>query len=1534
MAESWEDGLDEVPAAPTTPPAAATTAPSDSGDWTAGLDAQVTESPSLKTSDYFPTLEAPELQPLLMSPRDIAHEEQSKQAAAWKVFRGVIESTGIPAMFEVAQGAKEKYVDPVLRLAQARNRMDYEMSGLGPTLREKSPAAAFLAENLGQLALGPSALAPEKPEVAEGSPLVAKAVTSWEEGLKTYGRISPEYLLGGEDRDQKLQEAATKATAFIQGLSQEAGKLGLYLIPGVGSQEAGATFGIRTAGRLAEGATGGFFSELATPGGNLAAGTIGGAAAGPALGGLFEAAGRGLAKMSSNPAKLRKSWEVLGMLPPQSEEQAVKAVFYDTPAPVIPTKDAPKNAAFVAVDVTPEGEIAAKFAAIESDGKLTAQDIAPQKGNLDVTKVDSPRPSNPDATVPGKRALGQPVELPKALAPKEAPKAKEVLPEVMALKRAQENGLTTLLSVEARAAARNSPSLNWVTGVDELGAYRVASSSQPTEDILPKLIDTMGDPEWRELNPARFEGGVLVADETGLAKLVDIKNQRLQIESLRTRGLARVQLPDGTTAHGYVRQITAGDLGGRVAPEDAGKEFWYIYPADADEGIPRNLKEAIMLPKQDPSVRILDGDNELKKVIEERNSILADIEDQAQSAYDVRMGTSEGGAPPLDPPPPQSPPPPPPGPGPGNVPPTLGAQLGWLQALRNGGDWLSRKFINATSRGSETLAQAAAIAHSLDSFESLKGSAYKSLQEAIPELQRLPAAKVHAVQADIGKQVMGKMSLDELTARHPELSAKVYERLRLEQADAQADVAKLSKLGILGAAPTPLTGDLEQLSGLFLRDLMPPGEWAAKVKRDKGFHNSLIASAMDAIYSKGKFSQLPKEAQLAWAERHVNEVIGDDAARRASEKFGGLGYVRTFEQTAAGKSVMPSRDYAPWERLAMGEVEDGLIVLAAKKAQRKQLIAHGEMWQSLVQAGTVVPQESLTPQQIAAGWKPLPMEASYGFAAGHYVSPNDYEDLITIPNQQYNFDNMIGTAINAMKYGQTVLNPGSWGANFFGNAQGMALTGLVNPFAYPTKVAAGMSDFVDDVKAFKKLPGIAGHITNDLDGIRRDRLSEAMKRGIVGSNFSTDEFNAGAQAWSRILDSVTGLNGKRSMIDVFKVGFKRTAQDVAQLYGVADDIWKYAAWSSGLEAAGINRVTGEVDVKAVLQFLPDGWTAAHGPAALRKAAMDYVSLKIHRGMPMLDRTGQAISRTAPAQGTVINPYIKITTELTRNYAMLPFRMAKEKGFAARMVAYGGVLAASYGTFLGYKQLAGIDAETEQRAYASAPESVQQFKVPSLACFARDEKGRLTCLDMGFMATPLTWVAGDPSQAPVANMLTNMLLAPISGTPTEAVAGDMLQVFGLQSPRLDVGKLPEWKQTGAMQLGRLMAKYGPGGIRNTYNTLERGGFGFTPRNTLGQPIPPQSPGVTGFNLLAGPNRAVQIGGEEAERAAQISAKIKAAETRNNLRSLVRNTKEGQSTGPLSAPLNKQEAVQRQREALLKQQQKLTETHKLFAPRKLQ
>lgn len=1076
----------------------------------------------------------------------------------------------------------------------------------------------------------------------------------------------------------------------------------------------------------------------------------------------------------------------------------------------------------------------------------------------------------------------QPIKLTQVV-PKDVPVIEDALPE----------GYFDTLTAAEEAALREE-GLALGLGKQET---LVAKGVGDDWDALAGTQDIFGKSAKGEGLVLAIEGG----DGSGTARLYDIADPKLHAQILETRMLSEVTLPDGRKVLGY------------PGPSDI------LLMPDADEMIPGAAKQDINLAGMDVEIKPVTRPR-IKELLREREYLLREAEnaaataeaDAAASARDVALGGNGDGSK-IPPPPPHDAPPPIPPQNPHNVSPTEEIAVRWWDRISQ--SKLAKGLLNPTARGPRDVSDLAMMSQSVDTFERLRMDSVKAFEKRVPEVSKMaPAAQRQAMQ-NIERFVVGDIKLDQLKALHPELAASSFKMLEEAKLQTAVDEQRLINLGILreGQSSKDLgidpTDDIGYLTKLYWRNLLGPGEWRRIMMKDEATMKRLVSQIQQDVYSTPEYRLRTAEQKKALAERHLDYLLGNPE-KMAEAKANPEGAYKKISLEASN-SLKARKDLRDWEKVALGEIDNPFIRMAEARTRQKQLVLQGEMWKSVSENPKLsVREDAATPQQIK-DWVPVPANPNkYGLTAGMRVTPETWEAMVQAPLAQKNMSTFLTKSVNAIKYGQTVGNPGSWVSNFVSNAQGAAMSNMVNPFASPYLVGKGMLEFGRDLEAHKLAPGVMGDV-------RRNRFQKFMELGIVGSDYSTAEFRESSAKWQKLLEKeASTFNGKVNPIDLFPrmlSGAKRGKEQLARWYGSIDTMWKYSTALNGLKKAGMDLDTGLItDKKKALRFISDRYMPGMSDENVNKQVYLEVAARINKSFPQLDRVGSAVNKLGQAAG-IVNPYIKVQSELLRNYGTLPKRMLTEPGMAANMLGYGTLVGTAYFLNKELRQANGINQEEVDQAFASAPPSVARFKIGAMVLPWRTKDGRLTLIDLTQLFEPLTYLRGSPEAAAPGKMLQNLVSMPANGGLLEPELQDMLAMGGIGDPAYRPKAPAEWQEGGARLLWEAVNRLGPGIIRNTYNTLERGQVGFSPKGVKGPEQDAQSGLVTGANLILGPNRFQEIGGQAQHTRARQFADAQIQQADAEL-SRIGAMNEGQSTGPLTAPLNKAQAEARARAVL--------------------
>ena len=1037
------------------------------------------------------------------------------------------------------------------------------------------------------------------------------------------------------------------------------------------------------------------------------------------------------------------------------------------------------------------------------------------------------------------------------------------------------------------------------------------------------------------------EGSVLVIEGNGgdgTARLYEINSYKLQQHVMRNRILAEVEMPEGK-AHGF------------LVPTEGG---YALMPPDAAENFPRGRSNVldVTLQKKEGKVKILD-DAGIQRVLRERDAYRAQLEEnRAKSdafarAYetDIQNG-GNGNGDKLPPAPPNEPPGETPPPNPHNVQPDDGPKASWLSKMTG---LVGRNLIGPTARGPMRLADAASEAFSVSSLERLSKDLGQSLNETTAALSKLPVERQKQAQLNLNDYILGNLSKKDLIRQHPELSKGIADRIETEKQMTQALELELERLQIIGTeeertAARGLHAD-EQLEDyaaqLYWRDIAKPGQWRNIAKKDTDGYNAIVAQIQKDIYSEGKYkgASYDDAQRLALAKKHFDYLAGKGEPTKVQDilpdwlkkKL----YPKANKETGSAyadamASTKQRKEFKWYELAAMGEVNDPVVRLAVSRGRQRQLLLHGQIWEAVAANREFsMRADAANASEIQEGWV-SPSETNsrkFGLARGMWIREDVHDALVTIPLMQRNQSSFMQSAMQTLKWNQTVGNPGSWVNNSLENLQGMMLSNMVNPWTFPLKIGRGMHTYTKDFTAHMAAPGMdtnAIKFSPDMDfqtasnmtttNVARGRFLKAIEKGWIGSEYSTHEFRASSVEWHKFLNKQSDMTGgKINALDVYN-GFinakNRPLDWLSGKYAAIDTLSKYATGIAGLEKAGVGLESGRIDDMAKAMKFLDGTNRIRPGMShdqILEEIWNEVTRRIHFSFPMMDRVAPAVAAVAnSAAGGLGNRYFKVKAEQYRVYGQLAGRVLSEPGMKANMLGYTAMVGSlAAGPLYVARQLNGVNQDTVDAAFASAPDAVQRFKPSAMALWGRKDNGRLTFINTAHLLEPLSWAVGDPTQKAM-NILTNFAQSPINGNMLEPNLLQLLSQGGLADPSYMGPKAPQWAKDSARLLGQGVNAFGPGIVRNTMNTLQRGQVGYAAPGGRMIPREPQSALATGVNMVAGPGFITEAGSKaDMDRTLQ-EASIAYKQAVQEYKDLLAKN-EGQSTGSVTLPLNKSAAI---------------------------
>lgn len=1473
----------------------------DVGDFEEIPGANFSPAPASQPS-YLPAIEVPEL----------SYESNSSLGQGAKP---VLPQAQVPfaPVFEAARKFKEAHIAPVVRFWQSNARAAYlggedpgfenpnfreraswgsqDPNAPGQILRDKAPFLASLTEGLGGLALGETSfntsdeskatqLDPRARKVQEGMRSASEAAFKASASGKILAKLAPAYA------DQANALAGDVGAAGIQSALEGFSNLPLFLIPGLGRNP------------VLQGATGGFASGMIDPKGDPESGLIGGGVAGGVVGGVL----KGASKLTQWRANRGKVTVPVAIIPPDEVGNFADQTFRMENAP-IPVKNAADDAAALVVGHGDDGLPVTKAVSIGDQG-VQVQTVAGR------------------ARRPNQVVLATPEVREAAVREPEGPEAQSIWQEW--------KGPGTQPMVL-------NPDVQF--NPDDL-AEMAAESYGNLPDVMDGLVVAI-----------EGKGG------DGTARIHSVSSPKLQIEILKAREIAEVTRADGTKVIGF--------------PASPDGEKWGLVRPDVEEGIPGAATQDFVLGPDD-SLRILEH-GEIKNLVNRRAYELQEAKEAAAVAQadaqvraeDVALGGNGDGRMLPPPPPPGDIGPPAPPPKPTQVQKTDVIKNSWLQkALQVG----RRNLVPPGVREKLHLADAATDMFSVDTFRRYALDSLKSLNKVAPEISQMPvkdwtdaAGKSHYGQAsvlgDIQRFVTGDLTVDQLTQIHPTLSKALHERMEIERQTTRAMESRIVDLGMMepGTSLETLDGlsleaGLEAYSTrIHLANLLPDGEWAKLAKRDTAGHKSIVDDIRREFYESPKYKGFTAAAKQKLAEKHFDFLAGVPDPKE---------WFTSPKLRAASKDALNSlkarSDLRPFELAAKGEVLNPFVRVAETRARQAQLILQGEVWADVAANPQMArPGELLTPEEIASGdWIPGDETQSmrYGKAKGMWINREVHDALVDIPLMQKNADSFLRGVIGTIKWNRTVGNPGRWAKNALESIQGIMLSNLGNPFTRPYHFGTGLSTYRKDYLAHMKAPGVdtrllpraeAGNTTRaelEASNVARMRFKRMIEGGVIGSELTAPEFGLQAKELMSMIAEAEHLTpGKVNFLDIWKgaINAKNKPLDaMSKAYGAMDPAAKYATAVVGLKTNGIDLETGMLKDKAkAIAFIRGAkrYRAGMDNAAIVDQVEKEVFRRVALSYPMMDRVAPAATAaTKLGDAGLASMFMKMKFESNRVYAQLPNRVLNEPGMKGNLAAYAALVGSmGIGGLATARKLAGVRQEDIDAAYASAPKSTQVFHPNTMWGWNRDpETGRLLGVDLSFMLQPLSWSGGDDPNANVGvNALRRVAGFTVGGTPYEPAMMSLLAENGLAGEQYMSPNTPAYLQDSARLVGKALESFGPAGATSLYRAAVQTGTGFNPN---GGKFVPRSPvdAMTAVGNVLIPGTFHESGGTaDMQRTLQEAEAAYRQAKRERVQAQHKN--EGQSTGNMTLPLNREVAIQKAIEHEQKAAERLKQLKATFA-----
>ncbi|MFT3866838.1 MAG: hypothetical protein QM729_21455 [Solirubrobacterales bacterium] len=1348
----------------------------------------------------------------------------------------------------------------------------------------------------------------------------------------------------------------TKGVAFQQAFLQGVGKLPIYLIPGVGEENM-ALQGMTSGAAMGA-------AEAVLDGNSAAQSGLTGGLFGGTMGAALQGA---VSAWKAGKAALKKG---------QPLSVAPKPAVEHVPVGVVPADEVSKLADVAFEPPTPKTEVGPIPEEVTNTAPLPVESTAPGIAPRSVTV--------------NQRAPSAPAELPDAWKPQATPNPKggnpvknkpaptyvavnvspEGVVEAKAVTIGGDEPVVESTKISKRKAGQppviltseSKANLTQLMKDPEFTARVLANPEGPEARALTEAFpqgtdqttlltpESSGDElafgsirlprEARKVQIKDESGKVLtleVDNETyyGQTRLLDIDDPKLQTQMLQDKGLVKVRDPEsGKWVYGY-----RGN--GEILPPD---------PIDnIPDAAPRIIKTA-GTDVRDTSY------HEIRDLLERRTDFLdspevatlvetidgpppppadplpgsrAELELAAGGAATQTPNVVTGGprqfmgAPGKPPMPPTiNEVPRPSEPSPGQMP-----QHANLKA-----EWTVRAGLkNATASKNAELADVAVQAYATKAFKDVDALVAKNFRDSWPQLASLPQPRQDAIQRSLNGFLDNKLSMQELLAQTPELIPSVARELEAKQSQIQAAWEDLAQ-NYFPALADPVKNQNAVLAGLRepnpddlmsfvvqkqVRAGMTDAQWAKTLAADESRMDKLVKDAIAWYKAEGKFKKAGDE-ELA------------DRARAAVEAAAGIRGVVPMPEVK-GSFKLPSPELpaqsklAPWQLEAAGLANNAFERIGATEQKLQQLRVVGEMFNDIKAKGWAVPVGPAdTPPP---GWLQVPYSPEYGNVAGNYIHPDAWDAVITAPAAQSAANSFLGKLQSLYKYRSTVLNPASWSANELGGMQGAMMSNLIDPILEPQKVVRGWVTMLDDMQAFRLQPGLGQK------GVEAQRFETALKKGIVGSDFNTSDMQRSAGEYGRFLRKQAGI--EKGWLELSLEFASQAKEKLGNTYGLRDQMWKYAAWSAGLEKGGIDLATGQLkDPQLALNFLANRPEAAlfvgtpEASAVLKEMVETEAARRVSLSFPMHDRVGKNIARVAnTALVGVANPYLKTTAEMWRNYAQLGNRFLNEPGMKSTLAKFTMYASLVGGGAYASRQLNGMESDELDAKWASAPDYVREFRPGPFSFGFRDDRGRAQFVDMSKAFEPLRYMSGVESLKDAPLTVTRNIFNSLTGDRAQVLSDHYLNSVGLGSKQLAAGQTPTYSQGLAAAASLAIKELGPRVIPAFLDVAADTGLLYNDPSRAGPDVGRQPAWTAVPNMLLGRGTVGYYGSKEDAQTRLQAGEYKINDATRAMGTIGAKT-EGQKVPGTYAPFDKKAAFERQKAEIKRQVDEQRRLNDLF------
>lgn len=717
-------------------------------------------------------------------------------------------------------------------------------------------------------------------------------------------------------------------------------------------------------------------------------------------------------------------------------------------------------------------------------------------------------------------------------------------------------------------------------------------------------------------------------------------------------------------------------------------------------------------------------------------------------------GRNGGSPPPPKGPPPPAPPPPPPGPG--QIPPV---DLETMNGVKQSIDRMSRTpgmvkrffdFFSAPHNRAE-----------LDVGNWLNSRpAQKALEKTSEKLEAsmrefIPSRRYGEFGADFTKYAEGSADDAVLRQKYPEFWERLKplaDKLMQERDAAHAEISEL--IGMPYEDVLVDEGIVNKyLSRQYLVHILGPQKWAKVVRRSR---QPLVENAVN-FFAK----EHPNWSKDQIAAEIVTILKAEDPldALKGSSLLG----------SKASNKLIKRQDIPVPLRALMGEVENGVFKLSQSLASQRAIIHNLRTWREIAlnpKYSSLTPRPDLHPVKIPENRR------LYGDAAGMYVTPEIYENLVNMPKTISSAWRWMN-AIASIRKANLILTPTAFVNATVGNMMYSVLAGG-DFLTRPKYAARGWKEAAKALIDYRKNP-------------QNSTILEAMRMGVDGGGFGSNQAGGDINTLANDLLAPI-LNSKREMtlIDITqqlantisgmtKKGYK----NAGKAYDVIDRIYKianYVAVRDKLVSKGMDLATAQK-------------TAAR---------------RVNQSFPAYDKMSKFGNAVAGGPVGIAAPFGSFFAENLRVVSGIPGRIASgETDLAWRLAAWGMFASALFGAG-GYarRELSGISDDEVKAAEASLSDGKKYYRPLTYAMPYRDSQGRPEMWDLTQWVPMAQLWSGSPDDAPWKRVASNLMTGPVEGGFAEDDVQGFLQSVGMaRAPQGPQDMLP-----------------GEGGIVNTMQKL--------------------------------------------------------------------------------------------------------------------